>query len=429
MDLTGKQVLVAGLGKSGIAAGALLKKMGCMVCLFDGNEKFDRSAWEKTYPVFSDCPLWIGELPDAAVQEMELAVVSPGIPLDTPVILKLQAAGVPVVGEAELAYRFEKGRVAAITGTNGKTTTTTLVGEILKKCYPEVFVAGNIGIPYTSIVGKTTEQTVTVTEISSFQLETMETFHPSVSAILNITPDHLDRHHTMEAYIRAKESITKCQTKEDTCVLNYEDEILRKFAETLKVNVLFFSSKRPLEEGIYLQENTIWIAGKETERQRLIDVGELKLLGIHNYENVMAASGTALCMGAPIDVVQRVLKEFWGVKHRIEFVRDLQGVLPESYREVDFRQLYLLREKYPNIYKHVEERLETGWETTISLLEQGMKEGVIRPVKIPIVKMMLEAALEQFFQRDILISNGISYQDGLDEVVTILVQGIVAEGT
>ena len=188
-------------------------------------------------------------------------------------------------------------------------------------------MAGNIGIPYTSIVEKTTEQTVTVTEISSFQLETMETFHPSVSAILNITPDHLDRHHTMEAYIRAKEGITKCQTKEDTCVLNYQDEILRKFAETLKVNVLFFSSKRPLEEGIYLHENTIWIAGKETERQRLIDVGELKLLGIHNYENVMAASGTALCMGAPIDVVQRVLKEFWGVKHRIEFVRDLQGVL------------------------------------------------------------------------------------------------------
>ena len=132
MDLTGKQVLVAGLGKSGIAAGALLKKMGCMVCLFDGNEKFDRSAWKKTYPVFSDCPLWIGELLDAAVQEMELAVVSPGIPLDTPAILKLQAVGVPVVGEAELAYRFEKGRVAAITGTNGKTTTTTLVGEILK---------------------------------------------------------------------------------------------------------------------------------------------------------------------------------------------------------------------------------------------------------------------------------------------------------
>ncbi len=327
MDLTGKQVLVAGLGKGGIAAGALLKKMGCMVCLFDGNEKFDRGVWEETYPVFADCPLWIGDLPDGAVEELELAVVSPGIPLDTPVMLKLQAAGVPVVGEAELAYRLAKGCVAAITGTNGKTTTTTLVGEILKKCYPEVFVVGNIGIPYTSIVEQTTEQTVTVAEISSFQLETMDTFHPSVSAILNITPDHLDRHHTMEAYVRAKESITKCQTMGDTCVLNYEDEILREFAETLNVKVLFFSSKRPLKEGIYLQENTIWIAGKGKERQRLTDVGELKIPGVHNYENVMAASGIALCMGAPMDVVQSVLKDFWGVKHRIEFVRDLHGVL------------------------------------------------------------------------------------------------------
>ena len=220
MDLTGKQVLVAGLGKSGIAAGALLKKLGCSVFLFDENKKFDTAAWKKTYPVFSDCPLWVGELPDEAVDKMELAVVSPGIPLDSLAMQKIHNAGIPIWGEAELAYRLAKGRVAAITGTNGKTTTTTLVGEILKKCYPEVFVVGNIGIPYTSIVEKTTEQTIAVAEISSFQLETMETFHPSVSAILNITPDHLDRHHTMEAYIRAKESITKCQTMDDVCILN-----------------------------------------------------------------------------------------------------------------------------------------------------------------------------------------------------------------
>lgn len=327
MDLTGKQVLVAGLGKSGIAAGALLKKLGCSVFLFDENKKFDTAAWKKTYPVFSDCPLWVGELPDEAVDKMELAVVSPGIPLDSLAMQKIHNAGIPIWGEAELAYRLAKGRVAAITGTNGKTTTTTLVGEILKKCYPEVFVVGNIGIPYTSIVEKTTEQTIAVAEISSFQLETMETFHPSVSAILNITPDHLDRHHTMEAYIRAKESITKCQTMDDVCILNYEDEILRSFAETLKTKVLFFSSKRSLAEGIYLKNDAIWIAQKEKEPEKLIDIDKLKLLGTHNYENVMAASGAALCMGAPADVIQSVLKEFRSVKHRIEFVRELHGVM------------------------------------------------------------------------------------------------------
>jgi UDP-N-acetylmuramoylalanine--D-glutamate ligase len=327
MDLTGKQVLVAGLGKSGIAAGALLKKLGCSVFLFDENKKFDTAAWKKTYPVFSDCPLWVGELPDEAVDKMELAVVSPGIPLDSLAMQKIHNAGIPIWGEAELAYRLAKGRVAAITGTNGKTTTTTLVGEILKKCYPEVFVVGNIGIPYTSIVEKTTEQTIAVAEISSFQLETMETFHPSVSAILNITPDHLDRHHTMEAYIRAKESITKCQTMDDVCILNYEDEILRSFAETLKTKVLFFSSKRSLAEGIYLKNDAIWIAQKEKELEKLIDIDKLKLLGTHNYENVMAASGAALCMGAPADVIQSVLKEFRSVKHRIELVRELHGVM------------------------------------------------------------------------------------------------------
>lgn len=327
MDLTGKQVLVAGLGKSGIAAGALLKKLGCSVFLFDENKKFDTAAWEKTYPVFSDCPLWVGELPDEAVDKMELAVVSPGIPLDSLAMQKIHNAGIPIWGEAELAYRLAKGRVAAITGTNGKTTTTTLVGEILKKCYPEVFVVGNIGIPYTSIVEKTTEQTIAVAEISSFQLETMETFHPSVSAILNITPDHLDRHHTMEAYIRAKESITKCQTMDDVCILNYEDEMLRSFAETLKTKVLFFSSKRSLAEGIYLKNDAIWIAQKEKEPEKLIDIDKLKLLGTHNYENVMAASGAALCMGAPADVIQSVLKEFRSVKHRIELVRELHGVM------------------------------------------------------------------------------------------------------
>ena len=327
MKLEGKKVLVVGAGKSGIAASELLLDKKIETVLYDGNKDLDVEKLYEKAPKLKGMPVLLGELTDEQLRAFDVAVLSPGVPTDLPVVERMRAQNVCIWGEIELAYSFAKGRLIAITGTNGKTTTTALTGEIMKNYFKDVRVVGNIGIPYTSEAATMTDETVTVAEISSFQLETIHEFHPQISAILNITPDHLDRHHTMEAYIRAKESITKCQTKEDTCVLNYEDEILRKFAETLKVNVLFFSSKRPLEEGIYLQENTIWIAGKETERQRLIDVGELKLLGIHNYENVMAASGTALCMGAPIDVVQRVLKEFWGVKHRIEFVRDLHGVL------------------------------------------------------------------------------------------------------
>ena len=222
----------------------------------------------------------------------------------------------------ELAYDFGHGDVLAITGTNGKTTTTSLLGELMAREFSDVRVVGNIGIPYTEMVEGTTDETVMVAEISSFQLETADTFKPKVSAILNITPDHLDRHHGMEGYIAAKESITKNQTEDDSCILNYEDEELRRFGESLKCNVIWFSSKRPILDGYYYEEGMIYGPG-ETE---IIAVKDLNILGMHNYENVMAAVAMAEAYGATRDSIVEGLKAFHAVAHRIEFICEKKGV-------------------------------------------------------------------------------------------------------
>ena len=219
--------------------------------------------------------------------------------------------------------------IIGITGTNGKTTTTSLLGEIMKAYQPEVKVVGNIGTPYTSAALDTTDDTVTVAEISSFQLETIKEFHPAASAITNITEDHLNRHHTMEEYIRVKECITENQTMDDLCVLNYEDEILRPFGEKLmaekKVQVMYFSSLRALKDGIYYQDGEIRIA-KNGETELLTRTDDLKLLGLHNFENVMVASAMALHAGVPMETVRKVIQEFAGVEHRIEYVCEKDGV-------------------------------------------------------------------------------------------------------
>ena len=203
------------------------------------------------------------------VQEgLDLAVLSPGVPTDLPLVKGFYEQGLPVWGEVELAYRTGKGRVLAITGTNGKTTTTALLGKIMRDALPSVFVVGNIGTPYTSRALEMKEETVTVAEISSFQLETIEKFAPQVSAILNITEDHLNRHHTMEEYIRVKEQITRNQTEEDTCVLNYEDEVLRAFGEKAVPHVVYFSSVRTLEKEFILREISLY-SGQKRRRSRL----------------------------------------------------------------------------------------------------------------------------------------------------------------
>ena len=235
--------------------------------------------------------------------------------------------GLPMLTRAELLGQLMTNYdiPIAVSGTHGKTTTTSLVGEIMANYFADVKVVGNIGIPYTSVAADTTDDTVTVAEISSFQLETTHEFAPQVTAILNITPDHLNRHHTIECYIETKESITKNQTADDTCVLNYEDEVLRRFGETLHTKVVYFSSRRKLEKGLYLAGEDIFYADG-TADTKVINVNELNILGKHNYENVMAAVGMAVSFGVPMEKIVEVLKRFQAVEHRIEYVTEKRGV-------------------------------------------------------------------------------------------------------
>ena len=325
MELTGKKVLVVGSGISGVAAAELLKEKKTDVILFDGNAGLDVRDFRKKHPALADVEILLGELSKEDMARIDLVVLSPGVPTDLPMVNALRGQNIPIWGEIELAYYFAKGKIAAITGTNGKTTTTALTGEIMANYFDDVKVVGNIGIPYTSVAAKTTDETVVVAEISSFQLETIQKFRPQVSAILNITPDHLNRHHTMECYIEAKESIAKNQEASDTCILNYEDETLRAFGERVQTKVLFFSSKRKLERGLYLEGDEIFYADGENIT-RVINVNELNILGTHNYENVMAATGMALCFGVPMPKITEALKRFQAVEHRIEFVTEKRGI-------------------------------------------------------------------------------------------------------
>ena len=325
MDLTGKTVLVVGSGISGVAATELLKKKNVNVVLFDGNKELDLTALREKHPVFADVKIILGELTAEDRSGLDLVVLSPGVPTDLPMVEDLKKDGIPIWGEIELACHFAKGRIVAITGTNGKTTTTALCGEIMANYYRDVKVVGNIGIPYTSVAADTTDETVTVAEISSFQLETIHTFHPAVSAILNITPDHLNRHHTMDCYIKTKEAITTNQTKDEVCVLNYEDEVLRAFGESAPVHVVWFSSVRKLAEGFYLDGEEIFYA-HDGNTEKVINVNDLNLLGRHNYENVMAATAMSVNFGVPMEKIVEVLKRFQAVEHRIEYVTEKRGV-------------------------------------------------------------------------------------------------------
>ncbi|MBQ7757888.1 UDP-N-acetylmuramoyl-L-alanine--D-glutamate ligase [Anaerotignum sp.] len=323
MEYNGKKALVCGMAKSGIAAAKLLKRLGAEVTLQDMKKREDIAAdvlaLEKEGIV-----LYTGANPDDIACEQDVIVLSPGIPCDLPFIAAAEAAGVAVISEVELAYGLTPCPITAITGTNGKTTTTTLTGEIMRAVYGNTAVVGNIGIPYSDEVQRLTENDWVVAEISSFQMEKAKEFHPHISAVLNITPDHLNRHKTMEVYIAMKERVFEKQTAEDFCILNYGDEACRKMADKTAAKVFFFSSSEKLEEGIYLDGETIevrWNGINET----LINVNDLQILGVHNHENVMAAAA-AICANIPLDTIRSVLKAFAGVEHRIEYVATVDGV-------------------------------------------------------------------------------------------------------
>ena len=329
MELKGKHVLIIGSGISGISAAKLVAEVGAYgayITIFDGNENLDPGQIAEKLPKELHAQIYTGTLPTEAIDGTDLVIVSPGVPVDTEFMEQFRRRGIQIWGEVELAYRYAQGRLIAITGTNGKTTTTALTGHIMKDYMDEVFVVGNIGIPYTSIACETTKDSVTVAEISSFQLETIQAFRPDVSAVLNITPDHLNRHHTMENYVAMKEAIAANQGPGSRCILNYEDAYTRAFGERACAEPFYFSSKRVLEKGIYLKDGGIYLADGNGPKL-VMHLSEAQLPGIHNAENMMAAIGLCHCMGVPLAQIGKSVRTFKAVEHRIEFVTEKKGVV------------------------------------------------------------------------------------------------------
>ena len=319
-----KTYFVVGAGRSGINAAKMLLALNENVILYDGNENFDVSAAKEK--IGCDCVDFVlGNFADFDFSKIDICVVSPGVSLENPVMKAVAEHGIPIWGEVELAYRHDKGTVIGITGTNGKTTTTSLTYEIVKSFKEKTLLVGNIEIPYTGYALQSNESSVTVAEISSFQLETMVDFKPHISAILNITPDHLDRHKTLENYIAIKESITKNQNKNDFCVLNYNDPVLRRFGEELKCKVIFFSAYDELESGVFLHGDTIIISENGVQTP-VCKTDETSLVGLHNYENIMAAVAMTHAVGVPLEIIREGIRRFTAVEHRIEFVAEKNGV-------------------------------------------------------------------------------------------------------
>lgn len=326
MNLKNKNILLVGLAKTGISTIKHLNKLGAKVVVNDIKDKDKLKGILDELSNLNNVEYILGYHPEN-VDDIDMAVVSPGVPLDLPFILKLKSKNIEIIGEVELAYRLSQNPMfIGITGTNGKTTTTSLVGEIFKKANIDTYIVGNIGNPVIDTVDTANENSVLVTELSSFQLESIDTFKPHVSAILNFTEDHLNRHHTMEAYMEAKARIFKNQDEKDFCILNYDNEDVKSLSDNVEAKKIFFSRKKSLDCGIYLDEDNNIIINID-KKIKLLNKDELSLPGNHNLENCMAAAAIAYVSNIDIDVIREVLKTFAGVEHRQEFVRNLNGIM------------------------------------------------------------------------------------------------------
>ncbi|MFZ0759254.1 MAG: UDP-N-acetylmuramoyl-L-alanine--D-glutamate ligase [Candidatus Sulfotelmatobacter sp.] len=329
MELKDKRVLVVGLGNSGVASALFLKAHGARVTVSDtksGDELHNE------IPVLLDHGITVetGGHGERTFRGQDLIVVSPAVPVDAPLLVEARSWGESVIGEIELAAQFLPGPIVAITGSNGKTTTTALTGEVMAAGGLPTLVGGNIGTPAISLAGRATPETVIVLEVSSFQLETIQTFRPKVAVVLNVTPDHLDRHRTFEAYVDAKVRIFENQRENDFAVLNADDPTCAGMAARTQAQVFWFSRQKEVRRGAWVREGNIVFrdeAGLQKKAQReIMLVSEIPLKGAHNLENVLAAVCAAALMGCAAEKIRQAVREFKAVEHRLEFVATIRGV-------------------------------------------------------------------------------------------------------
>lgn len=326
LELKGKKVLVVGLGKSGLAAALFLRRRGAQVTVSDVRSA---EALAKDIPALLEEGIMVetGGHGLLTFRRQDLIVVSPGVPLNTPELVQVKSFGLPVIGELELAARFLEGKILAITGSNGKTTTTSLVGEILEAAGFKTLVGGNIGTPVISLIEESTPETWSVLEVSSFQLESTEEFHPQISVILNITPDHLDRHGTFENYAMAKERIFAAQTKDDHVVLNADNVRAEAAAVRALAPVHFFSMERAVQQGAWVEGGqVVFRNGPDAPVEPILPLHNIPLKGEHNVENVLAAVCAARLAGAAPEAIRRAIEKFKAVEHRLEYVATINGV-------------------------------------------------------------------------------------------------------